>query len=103
MKNFKITFQIETADDVTSIVVGRIISKIEEVAYGELGKIGDFSINTSFGSLGNKPTKNVVAEPITSPSEVKPNEPVVSMAPVEPEKKKRRRRRTKKEVLEGRK
>ena len=44
MKNFKITFQIETADDVTSIVVGRIISKIEEVAYGELGKIGVTSV-----------------------------------------------------------
>ena len=46
MKNFKITFNIEMADDVAPATISRFVSQIETVAYGELGKIGEFNINT---------------------------------------------------------
>ena len=103
MKNFKITFTIEMADDVAPLTIGRIVSQIESVAYGELAKVGEFNMNTSFGTIGASIQK--ISIPERSLENFKngtaPN--IGPVPPVEPERKKRRRRRTKKEILEGKK
>ena len=103
MKNFKITFNIEMAEDVAPATISRFVSQIETVAYGELGKIGEFNINTSFGTIGAGIHKISVSERSLEhfKNETKTN--IGPVPPVESEPKKRRRRRTKKEILEGRK
>jgi len=103
MNNFKITFNIEMAEEVTSAFVAHLVSQIENVAYSELGKMGDFNMTTSFGSIGANGRKVSISEP-TPDRPVVPNVSNIGpVPPVEPERKKRRHRRTKKEILEGRK
>ena len=101
MKNFKITFNIEMADDVAPATISRFVSQIETVAYGELGKIGEFNINTSFGTIGASIPKISVSEKSLERFKNETKTEIGPVPPVEPEKKKRRRRRTKKEILEG--
>ena len=103
MKNFKITFNIELADDVAPATISQFVSQIETVAYGELGKIGEFNMNTSFGTIGASIQRISISERSMErfKSETKNN--IGPVPPVEKEPKKRRRRRTKKEILEGRK
>ena len=103
MKNFKITFTIEMADDVAPLTIGRIVSQIESVAYGELAKVGDFNMNTSFGTIGATIPKIFVPERSLENFKNEQNANIAPVPPVEPERKKRRRRRTKKEILEGKK